>query len=147
MAHVYYTKIAYDSKKVLYNLKKKIPRPKKENVKHFLQKLNRVVYESEWPYGEKIKFESARKNYLSVNAQILEFVNYYLICLFALNREFYTGPKWLSAHLNKFRIKPKNCINKLNQLGYLGNDGESVNKKMNILKYLVDDLNKRFKLR
>jgi len=142
VSHIYYTKILYDPAKVFIGLKKKIPKPNKKIIRHFLYYLNRAVYGGRWPHGEKIKFEKARQNYLSLNSEFLKLIDYYLIIIFTLNGEYYLFPKWLSASLKRMKIKPKNLDKRLQQLAYLGNDKKSINKKIKVLTLLVDDLNR-----
>lgn len=141
ISHIYYTKILYDPAEKFANLKKQIPKPRKGIIKYSMYHLNKVVYGGEWPHGEKINFERKRKNYIAINSEFIELIEHYLIIIFTLNGEYYTFPKWLPSLLKKMKTKPKNLIKRLNQLVYLGNDDKSINKKMKILTFLVNDLN------
>ena len=141
LAHIYYTKVLYDPQKFLQNLKNGIPSPNIKTVNYFTAQLNKTCYKADWPYGDKIYVESQRKNPISLNARFTELLDAYLISLFTLNGQYYTGPKWIREDIKNFKIKPKNCLQRIETVAYLGNSKKNIKRKLKTLTSLVKDLN------
>lgn len=141
VAHIYYTKILYDPQKLFQNLKNDIPPPDIKTIKYFIAQLNKTCYKAEWPYGDKIYVETCRENPVSINTKFTELLDAYLISLFTLNGRYYIGPKWIREDIKDFRIKPKNCLKKIETIAYLGNSKKNIKRKLKILTSLVKELN------
>lgn len=129
------TKCIYDPKNLIKKWKKKSRKILKkylpEAIKFFIPFLKDQ---------SELSIIIKRKNWLFENLRIAQFIEWFLVCLYALNGEPYYISKWAFKKIPTFKYKPKNCVKKLEQISLLGNDPKDLKKKINIFKDLIKDM-------
>lgn len=139
--HVYYARSIYDPNKKFKELKEGIPKPniKGEGIKWLIDLLNRTFYGNRGPWGDRVEKAIKRRNPIALNKEFTELIDAFVIYLYAINKEYYTTAKWLPQYIKKFKIKPKNCIKRLERISLLGNRPKELKEKIKIFKSLVED--------
>ena len=126
----------YDPKKEIIKLKKKLKFPNHENMHivpfdHIIK--DRIMSDDILPYLIK------RKSYLQIEFHISRSLREYMHVLYSLNKKFFTSAKWYDKEIKKFKIKPKNCIKRIEQIATLGSKGPALKRRIKTFQSLIKD--------
>lgn len=126
-------KIIHDPEKIIKKWKQKIKRYpqwlKKENVNKLC--LVQTGFED-------ILKGLRRKNFFLVDTGVQRCLDTLFHVLYALNGKYYSSPKWIFQDIKKFKVLPKNCINRIRKIMKLNNRDE-LDKKVKMINLLFLD--------
>jgi len=129
------TKIIYDPKGLLKKWKNKIKYPE------WMQKriINDIQFiHSIFEFSEKAV---ERKNYVWIDKLLEDRIEVLIKIIYSLNKEYYSTQKWFFKDIKKFKIKPKNCLNRIKKIKNLDNRKQLI-KKLTLLNNFCEDLYK-----
>ena len=111
--------------------------------KYYWGELQNVNKKDDWAGGGRISTALKRKNYLWLGYLMNIYLNWYLVCIYALNDKYYHQflTKWSFKTINDFKYKPTDCVKRLEKFSILGNKGKEFDKKLKILENLIKDTN------
>ena len=73
-------------------------------------------------------------------------IDHYLQALFALNRTYFPSRKRTVSFIDKFKIKPESCNERLLEVVRLGGYSEGINKSYSLLCNMIEELNELSKV-
>lgn len=137
-AEIYSTKEIFDKNNLFVKYRKEVRRYiKKDMLKWFWPALHDFI-----KYEGGLKEAKLRKNKIWIYGRMTINLRWFFDCLYIVNNEYYHDGrlKWAFKEIETFRYKPRNCINRLEKIMVLGNEGKELNQKIRIFKQLIKDL-------
>lgn len=80
-----------------------------------------------------------RGNIVFINQKLNESFRSCCKLLYALNKRYFSDTKWINKDLEKFRLKPKSCLDRLEEFSLLGCGRSGIKRKLEILKSLAEE--------
>lgn len=136
---LYYSKVIYDPKNKLSELKERMPEADPSLVKYFLYDLEKVNLDKDWPKCS-LRAALSRENYLQISKIFKKALESYLLALYTVNGEYYGGPKNARFTIDELEHKPENCWEKLQRITRMENSEDEVREKVKIFQNLYEKL-------
>jgi|GEM_PF-7054602 len=136
---LYYSRVIYDPKDKLSELKERVPESDPSLVKYFLYGLEKINLDKEWPRWS-LEAALSRDNYFQASKIFNRALESYLLALYTVNGEYYGGPKNAAFTIERLERKPEDCWEKLQQIARMGNSEEEVREKVKIFQGLREEL-------
>lgn len=80
-----------------------------------------------------------RNNIIFINQKLDDSLRSYYILLYALNKKYFSDTKWIHKDLERFKLKPKNCFERLEEFSTLSCRKKEIKRKLKILKSLAEE--------
>jgi len=136
----------YGDKKMVKKIKLSIPtRIPESYIKKELKELYQWVVNNLRKDG-RLDVELKRKNYISINYRLNRTLAWVIQLIYLINGLPFQDARWIHKELLKMRLKPNNCLERLNKIVNLGSGEKDVRKKITIFRkfvYELDDIIQR----
>jgi len=135
-------KVVFGDRKIMKGIQKQIPlRVPEKEIKEGFEGLYKWVVNNVRK-GGRLESEMERKNWISVNYRFNRTLDWFIQLIYLINGIPFQEVRWIYKEIPKMKIKPNNCINKLDKIVKLGSGEENAKKKIFLLRSLVLDLDK-----
>lgn len=132
-------KVIYDKNNIIKEYRKKY-NYYPENLKKKIVLENIKLLDNQMPsLSYQIIKAAKRRDLVSINHRITEYLSIYFDILFALNEEFHPGEKRLLTWVDKFRVKPLNAKENIERLLCVGTT--NFNETISLINELSSDMN------
>ena len=132
--------IVNGDEKIINSLKKQteiqIP---KETIKQEFASLYQWIVNNTKKEG-RLEIEMKRNNIISFQYRLNRTIGWIIQLIYSANNKIFQDARWAYKEIPKMRIKPNNCLAKLNKISLLGNKPKEMQIKLNLLRKLVKDL-------
>lgn len=109
----------------------------------YTDKLRKKIFEQRFYALSRAKFllenPLKRNNAIFISQKLNESFAAYCNLLYSLNKKYFSDTKWINRDLENFRLKPKNCFERLEEFSLLGCGKRGIRRKMEILKSLAEE--------
>ena len=135
-------KLVFGDKKIIKKIQKQIPKKVPDEViREGFEKLYKWVVNNVRKNG-RLDSERKRKNWISVNYRLNRTMEWVIQLIYLINGIPFQEVRWIYKEIPKMKIKPKNCIAKLDKISKLEGGKKGTKKKILLLRSLVLDLDK-----
>ncbi len=128
---VWYSKPIYDPKNLIKKWKKELSKYPNQFRKGKLEYLTAI-----FNFAKNYEVYLKRKNFIYVSYRTEELKEILIEAIYALNKR-YPISKWFFRDIKNLKLKPKNCIKRLEEFSLLGNKEKDLKKKLKILNSLA----------
>lgn len=130
---IIYTKPIYDPKRLLRSWKKAVKYPK------WLQTDTVCRVQFAHSVFETVESAIKRRNYIFIPKYLEDRIDILIRVIYALNKRYYVMQKWFYNDVKSFKIKPRNCIKRMEKIKNLDNRGQ-LGKKLRLLNDFWEDV-------